>query len=76
MRQRMVSLQRQKQAQVGLKGQMKTAPSIHPPLPLCLYSIPLILILLHSGCYHHSNRLLQPVVSVATAKEPEGEEQS
>lgn len=48
------------------------ATSIHPPLLLCLYSIPLILILLQSGRYLHSNRLLQPVVSIATARGPEG----
>lgn len=58
-------------AQVVLKGQMKTATPIHLPLPLCLHFIPLIL--LHSGCYHHSNRLLQPVVSIATAREPGGQ---
>lgn len=52
------------------------ATSIHPLLPLCLCSIPLILILLHSGRYCYSNRLLQPVVSIATARGPEGEEQS
>lgn len=46
------------------------ATSIHPPLLLCLYSIPLIL--LQSGRYLHSNRLLQPVVSIATARGPEG----
>lgn len=62
-----------RKAQVGFKGQTKMATSIHL---LCLYSIPLILILLHSGCYRHSNRLLQPVVSIATAREPEGEERS
>ena len=45
------------------------ATSIHPPLLLCLYSIPLIL--LQSGRYLHSNRLLQPVVSIATARGPE-----
>lgn len=48
------------------------ATSIHPPLLLCLYSIPLPLILLQSGRYLHSNRLLQPVVSIATARGPEG----
>lgn len=48
------------------------ATSIHPPLLLCLYSIPLPLILLQSERYLHSNRLLQPVVSIATARGTEG----
>lgn len=46
------------------------ATSIHPPLLLCLHTIPLILV--QSEHYLHSNRLLQPVVSMATARGPVG----
>jgi len=42
------------------------ATSSHPPLLLCLHTIPLIL--LQSEHYLHGNRLLQPVVSIATAR--------
>lgn len=45
------------------------ATSIHSPVLLCFYSIPLPL--LQSEHYLHSNRLLQPVVTIATARGPE-----
>lgn len=48
----------------SLWGQIKMATSIHPPL-LCLHTIPLP----QSERYLHSNRLLQPLVSIATARE-------
>lgn len=48
------------------------ATLIHSPVRLCLYSIPLPFPFLQSERYLHSNRLLQPVVSIATARGPEG----
>lgn len=62
--------------QLRLRGRQKRLLLSIPPLLFCLSSISLILILLQSGHYFHSNRLLQPGVSMATAGGPEGRAES